>query len=166
MKEVVLNGPEIGLVTYVAEQRIGLAREKERRRLEGLPGQDSGTLHDDLVGAAAEYVVAKLTGKFWHALAEDIRKDVLKADVGEDIHVKAVTEAHHNLIVKKNDPRFGVYAVCYVDLPRVVALGAFPAVEILEGDWNEGLPAPAYLIGRSRLVTLPEAYARLRRESA
>lgn len=151
------------LVAFVARRRMESAREVGRRRINGLPDEDAGTERDDLIGAAAEYAVAKLANRFWNALALDVRKDVLRADVGHDLHVKAVSESHHNLIVKPNDPLFGVYLLCEVALPAVSLLGGFPAALIGPEDWRDALPVPAYLISRQRLLSPREAVLEARR---
>lgn len=158
MRELELTPSEIELVTFVGVRRAIQAKVAGRSRLTNLPGATGGSdAVNDVEGCAAEYAVAKAANRFWNALADNVSKDVLKADVGDDIHVKAITKSHHNLIVKPDDPRFGTYILCEVMFPKIRLVGAFPARMISEEDWDSSLPAPTFCIKRSRLLGLREA---------
>ena len=103
----------------------------------------------DIEGAAAEFVVAKWLGKFWHSVADDPTK--LEGDVGK-IQVRHTRHENGCLILHNKDNSNALF---------VLVVGLYPNYEIkgwIDGDagknakyWRE-LSRAAYFVPQDALL--------------
>lgn len=150
MAEVVLNRFEQMQAAHVGTMRRLLAIRRQRRDHYGRPAFDLWGM--DIEAAGAELAVAKLTGCFWNALADDPAS--LPGDVGR-FQVRYTHRPAGCLIVHRADPDLAPFVLVTGRLPSYTVRGQILGREAKQQRfWREGDGRPAYFVPAEALRPL------------
>jgi len=140
----------------VGRERQKAAIAKGRRDQHGFAG-DPILIH--AIGASAEFVVARVTGKKWHAFADKIKREDGSSipDVGEDIQVRSTSHPAGRLLVHRTDRDDETFVLARTFWPRVEVIGWLWGYEAKEERyWQQPNPrqSPAFFAPNSVLRSI------------
>jgi hypothetical protein len=123
------------------------------------PGRKDLGIETHVVGAMAEYAVARALNINWHPVTGTV--DTYRGDVGK-IQVKSIKDPRHKLIVQLHDLEEFKYVLCHVSMTEVTLLGWIEGVDAKIKRWLEeedplrGIHQSAYFVPQYNLRPIVE----------